>query len=279
VGATTTYNDTTIDLELEEQVLSYQSGDCVFASCPAISCTIDRATNEGTCVQADSAEPISVQLDADNQTVNINFYGLNQDQCNISYNVQTGTVCGMDGPDLYCFPGDATVQLKDKSFKMMSDLEIGDQVLVAPDTYSEVYMFSHRHHDVLATFVKLSTESGHVLHLTSNHYLYVNQRLTAARAVQVGDVVLTAAGAETRVANISTVSKRGLYNPHTLQGDVVVNGIQTSTYTASVAPTLAHLVLWPVRLLYSLGVDIFNGVFDQGSLLIGSMAPRGAEVY
>ena len=38
----------------------------------------------------------------------------------------------------------------------------------------------------------------------------------------------------------------GLYNPHTMTGDIVVDGIQTSTYTAAIAPTLAHLALWSV---------------------------------
>jgi hypothetical protein len=71
----------------------------------------------------------------------------------------------------------------------------------------------------------------------------------------------------------------GLYNPHTLNGDIVVNGVKTSSYTATVAPGLAHAALWPIRMLYTLGYDIINGAFDHGSALITSFLPRGADRY
>ena len=71
----------------------------------------------------------------------------------------------------------------------------------------------------------------------------------------------------------------GLYNPHTMDGDIVVDGTVTSTYTAAVAPSLAHAVLWPVRMLYALGVDVLSGVFDEGSELIARIAPRGRDEY
>ena len=83
-------------------------------------------------------------------------------------------------------------------------------------------------------------------------------------------VTITAAATE-----IST----GLYNPHTLNGDIMVNGVKTSTYTAAIAPALAHAALWPVRMLYSLGYDIVNGAFDEGSELLSSLMPKGAKVY
>jgi hypothetical protein len=50
---------------------------------------------------------------------------------------------------------------------------------------------------------------------------------------------------------VSTEWAEGLYNPHTMHGDIVVDGVHTSTYTDSVAPALAHALLWPVRMLVS----------------------------
>ena len=71
----------------------------------------------------------------------------------------------------------------------------------------------------------------------------------------------------------------GLYNPHTMDGDIVVNGIKTSTYTAAIEPSLAHSLLWPVRMLYRLGVNLLDGVFNEGSEAIASVMPRGEKRY
>ena len=87
----------------------------------------------------------------------------------------------------------------------------------------------------------------------------------------------------TVVVAVATESSTGLYNPHTLNGDIMVNGVKTSTYTSAVAPALAHAALWPVRMLYSLGYDVVNGAFDQGvqGVLPGvvEFVPKGAKVY
>ncbi len=50
-------------------------------------------------------------------------------------------------------------------------------------------------------------------------------------------------GYEVSVVAVSQERGNGLFNPHTLQGDIVVNGIKASSYTAVVAPTPAHSLL------------------------------------
>ncbi len=50
-------------------------------------------------------------------------------------------------------------------------------------------------------------------------------------------------------------------------------------YTAAVAPGLAHSLLWPVRMLYSMGFDIINGAYDQGSDFFTSLLPDGHKKY
>eukprot|EP00042_Codosiga_hollandica_P043428 m.411307 g.411307 ORF g.411307 m.411307 type:complete len:246 (-) comp56552_c0_seq18:120-857(-) len=178
-----------------------------------------------------------------------------------------------------CFPEDATVELENGDTKTMAQLAVGDKVLVGPNLFSEVYMFSHKNTDATATFVTLATSGNHSLALTADHYIYANDKLMTAGSVKVGDVLQAADGSEVSVTAVSSTTARGLYNPHTLSGDIVVNGIKTSAYTAAVAPGLAHGLLWPVRLLHTLGYDVVNGAFDQGDALLLALSPTGREVY
>ena len=161
----------------------------------------------------------------------------------------------------------------------MAQLEVGDKVLVDTDSYSDVYMFSHRYEDFSGPFVAIETVSGEELMLTADHYLYVNGKLAVASTVQAGDRVVKADGTEATVVAVAIQPADGLYNPHTMDGDIVVNGIKTSTYTAAVEPSLAHSLLWPVRMLYSLGINLLEGVFDHGSEVIASVMPRGEKRY
>eukprot|EP00042_Codosiga_hollandica_P043432 m.411249 g.411249 ORF g.411249 m.411249 type:complete len:246 (-) comp56552_c0_seq5:132-869(-) len=178
-----------------------------------------------------------------------------------------------------CFPEDATVELENGDTKTMAQLAVGDKVLVGPNLFSEVYMFSHKNTDATSSFVTLTTSANQSVSLTADHYTYANGKLMTAGSVKVGDVLLAADGSEVTVTAVSSTTGRGLYNPHTLQGDIVVNGIKTSSYTAAVSPGLAHSLLWPIRMLYTLGYDIVNGVFDEGDAFVTALAPKGRKIY
>lgn len=154
-----------------------------------------------------------------------------------------------------CFPADAVVELEDGMTLRMDALKVGHKVRVGPKEHSEVFMFSHQYTDAQATFVKLQTATG-AIQLTESHYLFVNGKAAQASTVKVGDLLETATGAPAAVTGISTVRATGLYNPHTMQGDIIVNGIRTSTYTDAITPTLAHAMLAPIRALYSMNVTI-----------------------
>eukprot|EP00042_Codosiga_hollandica_P021702 m.77018 g.77018 ORF g.77018 m.77018 type:complete len:247 (+) comp50476_c0_seq1:93-833(+) len=177
-----------------------------------------------------------------------------------------------------CFPASALVELEGGVHRSMADLKIGDRVRVGRSAYSDIYMFSHR--DLIAnlTFVRVDTASAALL-LTEDHYLYVNNRLAAAKTLKVGDQVLDGDGFSMTVLAVSSQQSTGLFNPHTLHGDIVVDGILTSTYTASIAPTLAHSMLWPVRMLYTLGIDTEKDSFAQGSDVVTSLLPVGRDSY
>lgn len=139
----------------------------------------------------------------------------------------------------------------------MAQLKIGESIEVsANDAPSPVYMFSHQYPEAVGEFVKITTAAGLVIHLTAGHYLYVNGQLAQSRMVKVGDKLETSTGAFTAVVSIKLVTLLGLYNPHTMHGDIVVDGIRTSTYTDAINPVLAHSILAPVRAMYALGMPI-----------------------
>ena len=127
-------------------------------------------------------------------------------------------------------------------------------------------MFSHRLEEASYNFIELKTATT-TLAITPNHFLYVNGELREARFVSAGDNLTLASGEQDTVLSVGRVQKDGIFNPHTLQGDIVVDGVLTSTYTSAFSPTLAHVVLAPLRALYRAGVDIFR--LDIGSALDG----------
>jgi len=178
-----------------------------------------------------------------------------------------------------CFPANATVLLESGETKPMADVRVGDSVLAAPGVFSKVYMFSHRLAETNSAFVTLTTDAGAELQLTQDHYLYVNGVLATAGAVRVGDALTLASGVRTTVTAVNTMWAAGLYNPHTLHGDIVVNGIATSTYTKAIAPAIAHAALWPVRALYAAGVQIDDDAFASGSEMLTAVMPKGADKY
>lgn len=190
-----------------------------------------------------------------------------------------GTMVDCDSSSSGCFPSVANVTLPDGSKKTMAALQIGDRVLSKGGSFQEVYMFSHRLEAIKSEFVAISTQAGQSIMLTPDHYLYVNNKLATAATVKTGDKLTTATGADDKVAAVTRTWANGLYNPHTMDGDIVVDGILTSTYTAAIQPTLAHYALWPVRMLHKLGHSVVGDAFASGSELIASLLPDGKAQY
>jgi hypothetical protein len=159
-----------------------------------------------------------------------------------------------------CFPATATVTLADNSAKQMGALATGDKVHVGSGQYDDVFFFSTQMESTMSKFVVLSTSATEApLKLTSGHYLYVNGKLATAGSVKKGDMLTLANGNKAAVSEVSSEWAPGLYNPHTLSGDIVVDGVLTSTYTDAVDPTLAHALLLPLRQMYAMG-----STFGQG---------------
>lgn len=175
-----------------------------------------------------------------------------------------------------CFPASATVELEDGSIKRMDEIELGDRVKVGANEFSPVFMFTHKTRAVDYSFVHLTIASGASLSLTKGHYLYVNGQLAAAKTVLVGDSLKTESGSST-VSSVSTVSGTGLYNPQTVKGDIIVDGVVASTYTTTVEVKAAHSLLFPVRAFFGL-TGMTTSLFDNGADRLAQIVPSGAVV-
>lgn len=151
-----------------------------------------------------------------------------------------------------CFPASATVTLKDGSVKRMDEVLIGDEILVGPETFSKVFMFTHRDSGVRFSFVEIESFSGRKLRLTSGHFIYANELLVEAASVVAGDDIVLSSGETDKVVRVDRVTDVGLFNPQTLQGDILVDGVRTSTYTRAVSASIAHGLLVPLRYVHRL---------------------------
>ena len=145
-----------------------------------------------------------------------------------------------------CFPANALVTLKDGSRVRMDELQTGAEVMVRPGVYSQVFMWTHRDENTYSAFVRATTSNGLQLTATHGHYVYANGELIEAAKVSVGDSISTVKG-EARVVDVQIILERGLYNPQTIHGDIVVDGLVTSTYTTFAKANVAHAALAPLR--------------------------------
>jgi hypothetical protein len=131
-----------------------------------------------------------------------------------------------------CFPGDATCQVQGQGKVRMSDIKLGDKVLVQGGKYETVYSFGHVARQVKATYLQFLTTDV-VLEMSNDHMVFVEGgRSVPSSMVKVGDKLLLANGNVDTVNAIRTVQKHGAYAPFTASGTVAVNGVIVSSFIA-----------------------------------------------
>lgn len=194
---------------------------------------------------------------------------------------------GDDDDGSVCFPAHATVTLESGMKKRMDEVVIGDSVLVSSNNnkpiYSSVFLFTHNDHiRVYSRFVTLTTADSHSLTATAGHYVYVNGgKLIRMQDVRVG-MTLTSKGSEEEggrmmVTSVRTrVRARGLFNPQTVHGDIVVDGVTATTFTQTIEPTTASALLVPMRAMFRVlgsvvGYGKGNGVMSETSRMLCSV--------
>ncbi|PXF46231.1 Protein qua-1 [Gracilariopsis chorda] len=152
-----------------------------------------------------------------------------------------------------CFPASARVLRRDGRRIRMDQVSVGDEIEVGENNFSAVYAFSHRVSRAYSQFVELRWKNGSVA-LTGGHRIRSNGELKVARDVREGDVIYGADGSELIVEDTRMVWDWGLYNAHTFEGEVVVNGVLCSTFTEAVEVGVAQGLLTPFRALFRMGV-------------------------
>jgi len=164
-----------------------------------------------------------------------------------------------------CFPKGSLVTLPSGKQAPIETVNVGDRVLVEDGVYSEIFFFSHRDPNQISDFVSIQTQgtsSMGTLTVSPSHLIFVSGTLKAAKLARVGDSLVSSSGVPLKIVSIKAVRLEGLYNPHTLAGDVVVNGIRASCFTEAVEPKMAHALLRPLELAYRLGLRL-PGFLDK----------------
>lgn len=159
-------------------------------------------------------------------------------------------------PKKICFPGKARVTVFEKGVVELSDVSVGDKVLVGPDNqYETVYSFGHSNPEIRSNaFLTIHTNKKS-LTLTPNHMISTERRgVIPASMVNKGDrvwIMTTTTQNNNKnnktgeqpqqhltadvVTHITTnVSRKGMYAPFTDSGYLVVDDFVVSNYVALV---------------------------------------------
>jgi hypothetical protein len=111
----------------------------------------------------------------------------------------------------------------------MSELALGDQVLVATGKHETVYSFGHRDDTTEASFLRFLPPG---LDISMDHMVKRGGSYVPASLIQVGDVLETGTGDMVMIEFIETVTRKGVYAPFTMSGTIIVNDIKASSYVS-----------------------------------------------
>lgn len=208
---------------------------------------------------------------------------------------------------LDCFSATATADVEKKGKTLVKDIQVGDKVLTVENEYKTVYTVDHKDPSKKATFVQIHSTANaeSPLEITERHmvFLHGEEKPIPASAVKVGDALQTVnSDSPSFVTKISFVERLGVWNPITVDGTVVVDGIVTSTYSMGFRANdeanvelagskvmshhdFYHLLMTPYRAM-CLGLSLslcetnskFNGYSQFGIYLSHIFEKQGAVV-
>jgi len=154
-----------------------------------------------------------------------------------------------------CFSGTSTVQLSSGKIILMSELRVGDSVLVmdlstSTTFYDTVYAWQHKAPSRTdKPMLKICTSlTKTCLSITDDHPVFdAELHIIQPAFLSVGDKIMTIHG----IAEITSIDKhlsQGVYSPATYEGTVVVDGIVASNYGGTTLHNVAHAVYAPLRM-------------------------------
>lgn len=148
-----------------------------------------------------------------------------------------------------CFPATARVLLADGSSLAMVGLRVGARVQTEYTKDAFVLGFSHSWVTARTYMVGIRTISNRTAVASEGHWIVMAEgKMKRMRDVDAGDVVVDVKHGKTRVIATWREWTTGVFNPHTDDGTIVVDGLVFSTYTDAVGNVAAgHAVMAPVR--------------------------------
>ena len=123
------------------------------------------------------------------------------------------------------------------AIKQISEVVVGDRVLAYSTktqsaVFSSVVAVPHNKNNKVAEFIQITTESGKVIKMTSEHLIQSCESLVAASKITSGACVVTVDGQE-NVSVVKKVVEEGLYTVVTEEELVVVNGVVASPFAVN----------------------------------------------
>jgi desert hedgehog protein len=179
-------------------------------------------------------------------------------------------------PSLSCFPGDATVVMEGGGTRRIAEVRIGDRVQVAHADgslgFEDVYLLTHQDAATTRTYIRLTLDSGRSLVLSPRHFIpragdgstrWDDRVVVGADEVRSGDRVWYVADDGSRqlarVGATAAEAATGAFNPLTMQGTIIVDGVVASAHSdwfldgyvaADTQAKVYQAILAPVRGLY-----------------------------
>ena len=187
-------------------------------------------------------------------STDINGYTLTCNCLSVTANVCMAYDCITTIQRTSCFSGSSQVTLADGTFKHLSDIQIGDKVLVNKhNAYEPISAFIHAKQQGLFDFLAIKVQS-HMSNLSSTLFVSANHLIfdfdsgeaRFAGKFHVGDRLQFIEQNEIvpgEIISIEMTKQQGYYAPLTPSGTIVVNGVVASNYATVSNHELAHQVM------------------------------------
>jgi intein/homing endonuclease len=132
--------------------------------------------------------------------------------------------------------------------------------VLSHEGFSEVYLLGHADNETLSDYVRITTDNATSIRLSAEHFILSNGRYVYAKDVKEGDRLAYGE----KVLFVHTEQAEGLWNPFTVAGTIVVDGILASCHSdwfledvpawmrpsAAIIPSIYQTLMAPARKIY-----------------------------
>lgn len=203
--------------------------------------------------------------------------------------------------DSSCFPADATVTTPGGE-QLMQDLRVGDKVLTTSSDgtliFEDVYFFGHANAETVAKYVELGLEGAlKLLEISPKHFVplcpvtgqpceYSEHVYKYAQETVPGDHLWVAGANSTielaRVKEVGHTLSKGVFNPYTLGGSVVVNNVLASAHSnwvldGLVPASATGYLPYVYQALFAPGRVLYNMLGASAATVLDMNSPQQQE--